>query len=107
MDGYESVLTPDALEQMTTIDYEALAPESELPPHAGKLILGTRWYFVFPMPANELPGLKRGDKVSITFARNFYNEIEMRVDRVGKNEAGQRLLSGSSSAVLSNHAIFD
>ena len=102
VDGYEAVLTPDRLESITTRDYEALEPEEELPNHAGKLILGNRWYFTFLMPADELSGLSKGDKVKINFARNVYDQIEMRVLRVSKNEAGQRLVVLYSDYFLQN-----
>ena len=102
VDGYESVLTPDLLDSITTRDYEALSPEEELPNHAGKLILGNRWYYTFLMPAGELSGLKKGDRVQIHFARNFYDRIEMRVLRVSQNEAGQRLVVLYSDYYLQN-----
>ena len=105
-DGYESVLTPDALETITTVDYGALQPESVPANNAGKMILGNKWYFLTAIPANELPGISRGDTVTVKFARDFYEYIEMKVERVGKNEAGQRILVLSSEYFLQNVVLF-
>lgn len=96
VDGYERVLTPDALETMTVQDFNALAPEDVTGSWAGKLITGDRWYFVTSIPAGELSGVEAGDSVRVTFARDLYGEIAMNVERVGQNEAGFRLLVLSS-----------
>ena len=96
VDGYESVLTPEALETMTVREFDVLAPEDVGEAWAGKLITGDRWYFVTSIPAGELADVEAGDSVRVTFARDFYGEIAMKVERVGQNEAGFRLLVLSS-----------
>ena len=40
--------------------------------------------------------MEAGDRVRVTFARDFYSEITMTVTRVGQNEAGFRILVLSS-----------
>lgn len=96
VDGYESVLTPEALETMTMHEFDVLTPEDVGEAWAGKLITGDRWYFVTSIPAGELADVEAGDSVRVTFARDFYGEIAMKVERVGQNEAGFRLLVLSS-----------
>lgn len=92
VDGFESVLTPERLDSITVREYDALKSEPTDTQYAGKLILSDEWYFVTSIPAGELGGLEKGDEVKITFARDFYRPISMRIQRVGKNEAGHRLL---------------
>lgn len=92
VDGYESVLTPERLETITYREYIALEPE-QAPDHtAGKLIAGDTWYYLTLIPAAELEGLERGDEVLVTFARDFYEQVTMDVERIGSNEAGYRIL---------------
>ena len=96
VDGYETVLTPERLDTLTVREYDELQPEDVTGNWAGKLISGDRWYFVTSIPAGELAGVEAGDRVRVTFARDFYSEITMTVTRVGQNEAGFRLLVLSS-----------
>lgn len=92
VDGYESVLTPDILDTLSYRDYISLAPEEVSGHTAGKLIHGDTWYYVTIVPSGELEGLERGDDVKVTFARDFYEQVTMNVDRIGTNEAGFRIL---------------
>lgn len=96
VDGYETVLTPERLDSLTVREYDDLQPEDVTGNWAGKLITGDRWYFVTSIPAGELAGAEAGDRVRVTFARDFYSEITMTVTRVGQNEAGFRILVLSS-----------
>ena len=90
VDGYESVLTPKRLDSLSVQDYNTLEPET-IPEHtAGKLISGNTWYYVTAVPSGELGELAKGDRVKVTFARDFYDEIEMTVSRISENQAGFR-----------------
>lgn len=92
VDGYESILTPQALESMSVQSYNALEPEAVSARAAGKLIRGNTWYYVTAVPSAEVGELQKGDTVKVSFARDFYGEIEMTVSRVSDNQAGFRLL---------------
>ncbi len=73
VDGYESVLTVDALETMSTQDYQTIAPETPVPENAiGKLIRGDTWYYVTLLPASGRKGRRGWGSVQVTFARDFY-----------------------------------
>ena len=101
-DGYESVLTPEILSSMTVQDYNAVT-QQEVPEDAiGKLIRGTTWYYVTSLPASELKDVKAGSTVRILFARDVYDEIDMKVERVGNNEAGFKLLVLSCDRYMQN-----
>ena len=92
VDGYESVLTPELLDTMTAQDYAQIAPQETDPTAIGKLIHGDTWYFVTLVPAADAKEVAKGDRVQVTFARDFYVPITMTVRRIGGNEAGYRLL---------------
>ena len=92
VDGYESVLTPELLDTMTAQDYAQIAPQETDSAAIGKLIHGDTWYFVTLVPAADAKEVAKGDRVQVTFARDFYVPITMTVRRIGSNEAGYRLL---------------
>ena len=92
VDGYESVLTPELLDTMTAQDYAQIAPQETDSAAIGKLIHGDTWYFVTLVPAADAKEVAKGDRVQVTFARDFYVPITMTVRRIGGNEAGYRLL---------------
>lgn len=101
-DGYETVLTPDVLLTLTVQDYNAVEPQSVPENAIGKIIRGSTWYYVTALPASELKDVKEGSYVQLLFARDVYDQIEMRVERVGQNEAGYRLLVLSCSQYMQN-----
>ena len=102
VDGYESVLTPKKLDSLSVQDYNTLEPEA-IPEHtAGKLISGNTWYYVTAVPSGEFGELAKGDRVKVTFARDFYDEIEMTVSRISENQAGFRLLVLSCDRYMQN-----
>lgn len=100
VDGYERVLTPQALMQMTVAEFEALAPDEPPQGAIGRIITSATWYYACVVPAAELGDVEAGDSATLTFARDYYQPIEMRVEQVGNNEAGSRLLILSSDRAL-------
>lgn len=102
VDGYESVLTPELLDTMTAQDYTQIVPGDADVSAIGKLIHGDTWYFVTLVPAADAKEVAAGDRVQVTFARDFYVPITMTVRRIGGNEAGYRLLVLESDEYMQN-----
>jgi hypothetical protein len=91
-DGYETVLTPAALDALTVSGFNSLAPAA-LPSAAfGRLISGDEWYYVTVVPSTYLEGLKVGSRVDVGFSHDFYGVLSMTISRIGDNENGQRVL---------------
>ena len=67
-----------------------------------RLITSTTWYYACVVPASELSDVEEGDRATLTFARDYYQPVTMRVERLGENEAGSRLLVLSSDRALQN-----
>ena len=44
------------------------------------------------VPTAQTEGVKEGSKVPVTFASDFYEELNMTVERLGEDENGSRLL---------------
>ena len=102
VDGYESVLTPERLMDMTVAELETVQPDETDADAIGRLITSATWYYACVVPANELSGVEEGDRATLTFARDYYQPVTMRVARLGGNEAGSRLLVLSSDRALQN-----
>ncbi|MBP3633568.1 MAG: hypothetical protein J6J43_03230 [Oscillospiraceae bacterium] len=92
VDGYESVLTPEALQTLTVKKLEKLQPEEVDPAFIGKLITDSTWYYVLAVDEQLVQDLRIGDTVPVSFVSAFYEELPMTVNRLGDPENGKRLL---------------
>ena len=102
VDGYESVLTPERLMEMTVAEFESVQPDETDANAIGRLVTSATWYYACVVPASELSGVEEGDRATLTFARDYSQPVTMRVARLGGNEAGSRLLVLSSDRALQN-----
>ena len=102
VDGYESVLTPERLMEMTVAEFESVQPDETDANAIGRLVTSATWYYACVVPASELSGVEEGDRATLTFARDYYQPVTMRVARLGGNETGSRLLVLSSDRALQN-----
>ena len=66
VDGYESVLTPEAVLGMTPADYRTLSPK-EGAAGVGRMVYGLEWYFLTLMRSEDVGRMQRGDTVTIRF----------------------------------------
>ena len=71
VDGYESVLTPERLMEMTVTEFESVQPDETDANAIGRLVTSATWYYACVVPASELSGVEEGDRATLTFpARN-------------------------------------
>ena len=101
-DGYESTLTPDTLDTLTAGQLSAISSGTSSAEGAcvGKLITGDRWYFAAVVDPSTASRLLPGDTITVAFSRDFTGEVDMRVERVGDEEAEGCVLVLSSSRNL-------
>lgn len=99
VDGYESVLTPEGLEDMTVADFRAIAPAAA--EGVGKLVYGTKWYFVTTLPAADAGKLTKGDRLTLCFQSGLERDLTMKVERLSEAENGECLVVFSSEECLS------
>ncbi len=104
VDGYEGLLTPETMSDLTPSDLDALAAQ---PPQGesdkvGKLITDIRWNFVCSVTEEESKRLVEGNQVRIRFARDWAGEVSMRVERIGLPEGGRVPVILSSTHFLSD-----
>ena len=102
VDGYESVLTPAALDDMTLDELQSLEPEEPSESAIGKLITDSTWYYVTSVPEELVEDVRVGDEVPVTFSSVFYEDVTMTVERLGNAVDGQRLLVLSCDEYMQN-----
>lgn len=96
-DGYESVLTPDRLAELTAADLAELPEEKAAAGGAGKLVSGFRWYFIGTAPTEYASAFEVGDVLRVRFSSELIGEVGVRVERVAHEEDGASVLVLSSS----------
>jgi hypothetical protein len=92
VDGYESVLTVDLLEDLTVSRLDELTSRETSVRAVGKIILGDTWYYVTDVPADQAASVRKGARVPVSFAGHFLEDLEMTVQRIGTPENGRCLL---------------
>lgn len=104
VDGYETSLTPQALESMTPSALRALRDRANAPAvpkdAIGRLIDGQKWYYVAEIPAERAAECEAGSRLSVSFADNELQELSMRVERVSEPEDGACVLVLSCEELL-------
>ena len=64
VDGFETVLTPQSILEMTPAELAAAAPEDGVASNTGKVILGDKWYFAVVLAESEAKALKKKSLLS-------------------------------------------
>ncbi len=83
VDGYESILTVDSLDGLTTTtleSWESLASTITAEQYIGKLIAGQTWYYAALMDEEEASRL--GSTVTLRFTSGFTESITMTVESI-------------------------
>lgn len=92
VDGYETILTMEAMRSMTTESFEEIMPADGPIDAIGKVISGSTWYYVTVVPTSQTTEVRVGQEVPISFASDFHQELTMTVEKLGKDVDGSRLL---------------
>ncbi|MCD8342059.1 MAG: hypothetical protein LUC87_07925 [Clostridiales bacterium] len=102
VDGYESVLTPEALEDLTPSGLEALAgqqAEVNESDYLGKLIYGNTWYYAAAMSEDTADELTLGGSATLRFTSA--GEMTCKVESISDPEDGEVVVVFSSDKYLS------
>lgn len=83
VDGWEGLITPDQLDELTAQSLSTLLSQTPTPVSGpvGKLITGSTWYFAALLPGTDT-GLQSGKTYSLTFSGDYYGQIPMELERV-------------------------
>lgn len=93
-DGYETLLSAGTLKTMTVAQLDELGRQSVSAPAGaiGKLITSGTWYFVCAVSEQAIEPYHVGDRLSVSFAYDFYETAPMQIERIGEAEDGRRLV---------------
>lgn len=103
VDGFEKILTPEALEDMTLSEFDELEPDLPTGGLVGSISTNETWYYVCAVPETYLETAYEGQTVSVSFAA-VGDPIDMVISRIGQAEDGRCLLVLSSRRYLSKIA---
>ena len=98
-DGYETVLTPDILSQLTPSILGNLQP-AETNGNVGKLIYGSTWYYAANIPAEQAEKLQKGQRAALRFAKGLDQDIPAEIYRISDEQSGQRTVILSCNQYL-------
>ena len=99
VDGYETVLRPEALHEMTPAAYRAIAPAADTA-GVGRMVYGDDWYFLTLMDVGDTKGMEAGDKITLRIQAGLDRDMEMTVDYLSGEEGGQRVVVFRSADYL-------
>ena len=90
VDGYETVLTPGLLADMTPSQLNALQADETLTSQTGKLILGDSWYYAVTMSADQAKALRDSSgTMTLRFAKGVEQDQTVTLYAVGPEEQGR------------------
>lgn len=100
-DGLEAQLTPSFLETATVSALKKFENANRGEVNAvGKLVTSQKWYFAAIVPAQNLSALKLGDRIDVKFAYDFYETVQMKVERISESEGEGCILVLSSESYI-------
>ena len=103
-DGYESLLYPDMLEDLTAAGLRQLMAQDPAAPDGavGKLITSSKWYFAATVSPEVAERLVVGRSVTVRFSRDWSGEVSMKIERVDETQDGACLVILSSTRNLAD-----
>ena len=100
-DGYETVLTPDFLnDDLTPGKLNSVKPLSSESANVGKLIYGNTWYYAANITDQQAEQLSGRSTVTLRFAKGLTMDLKMTVVSISRSENGHRTLLLSSDKYI-------
>lgn len=99
VDGYETVLTPESLTDLTPSALESVTADAAVQSNVGKLVLGETWYYAAVLTAEEAQDLEKAaerEELYLRFAQGVDTDLPVTLESIGPEENGQvvAILSG-------------
>lgn len=90
VDGYETVLTPELLADMTPSQLNAVQADKTLTSQTGRLILGDSWYYAVTMSTDQAEAIQNsGGTMTLRFAKGVEQDQAVTLYAVGPEEQGR------------------
>ena len=100
-DGYESVLTPELLDELIPSTLDGVKPvESDSAANVGKLIYGDTWYYAANITDAQAEQLGGRSSVTLRLAKGLDEDMTMKVVSISHSENGKRTLLLSSDKYI-------
>lgn len=94
-DGYEAVLTPDAIWDLTPSALAALEPDESAISPAGKMVYGDSWYYAAAAPLDKIDELREraaSGELYLRFTRGLDRDFPVELHYVGDEENGRAVM---------------
>lgn len=89
VDGYETVLTPDILAELTPSQLSAVKADESVSSSVGKLVLGDSWYYAAAMDAEDAQQLQEEGSLTLQFSKGVTQALSVTISSVGPEENGR------------------
>ena len=97
VDGFETVLTPERLGELTPSQLGSLAADPAAASRVGKLVLGDAWYFAAVLPAADAVALQtrqeelQGEQKTLLlrFSKGVDRDLPVTLESIGATENGR------------------
>ena len=94
VDGYETVLTPEQLADMTPSRLTSVQAEEANASRTAQLILGDSWYYAVTMSAQQAEVLRdKGGTMALRFAKGVEKDQTVTLYAVGPEEQGRMVVT--------------
>ena len=103
VDGFETVITPELLKDITPSQLSALAPDPSVSSRVGKLVLGDEWYYAAAMPAGDAVALQERQNerpLLLRFSKGVDRDLPVTLEAIGAREDGRVVVVFRGSAYL-------
>lgn len=88
VDGYETVLTPESLPDLTPSALQSVQADESVSSNVGKLVLGDSWYYAAILPAQTAEELE-ASSLTLRFAKGVDQDLPVTLAFTGPEENGQ------------------
>ncbi|MBR5452157.1 MAG: hypothetical protein IKV36_04085 [Clostridia bacterium] len=87
VDGYEQVLSPDELQDLTPEKFNSLKPMSAELNAVGKVVSDYRWYIAVKVPFDYSLTLSVGQKMTLKTAVSGYTDLPVNIECINRSNA--------------------
>lgn len=101
VDGYETVLTPESIADMTPSQLTSIQADAAVHSSVGKLILGDAWYYAAALPMADIKTLEEAPSLAIRFSKGVERDLPVTILSVGAEENGRAVVVFQGKTYLS------
>ena len=92
-DGFETVLTPDIVENITADDLDNLKPDEVSQNTIGKVVTDYKWYLLTVLDSDDALKLKENQNYNIVLSQYFNSQIELTLQKLRPSDSSDKILA--------------